>query len=567
VSGKGKGADISSLPLDDQFLILLHKKIMHKRGGARRRAKKYYTDQYKKSGVIPKPLLLAGEGIMEGRKCSGRVRVLTSKVKKRFKEMVKASADPDDPRFIFVTQKARKVKTYHKWLEEEFGEKISLPALHRYCRQANLKLYLRKPDFEDVQIVKTYFNPVKVFDLIQVDGCVFQYLKIKDETGKWKKPQVIEFFDTGSRYMFILDLYFSESSENAVDLFTRFLLSTAFPEKTIRFRPDRAKGFLNLKRPIHELNLTYSMMPDRFYLQPDFSGVCAPKHKVHLESSHRTLHNFEVRIIKKLQDRIVKTEPGFAFKGGKMEKITVTLLDLTLEQLRDSAMIEVYRREHNEQRHQFSEAGRTKSWIPKQKLEEFLSGAQTIEFDPEHLEGFMRYGFDKLRATVSKEGTITYNKQKYYVALGAEKFSNQHSTKVYVSDYNGKLLIFQYKDDGLFLGEALCQGPSEKPIFVEKNTTKPLKANEVEQIAAFLEDKGMTVNTAALVARYRKGLSLKTAKHLYHTNKTRYDQYTLRLQNLPEKVGIALFNAFLVDCQRYQRQDHVAPYASRRTIK
>ena len=53
-------------------MILLHKKLMDKKGSAKRRAKKYYTDQYKKTGVIPKPLQLAGQGIMEGRKCSGR---------------------------------------------------------------------------------------------------------------------------------------------------------------------------------------------------------------------------------------------------------------------------------------------------------------------------------------------------------------------------------------------------------------------------------------------------------------------------------------------------------------
>ena len=64
--------DISQLSLDDQFMILLHKQIMAKTGSAKRRAKKYYLDQYKKTGIIPKPLLLAAAGIMEGRRCSGR---------------------------------------------------------------------------------------------------------------------------------------------------------------------------------------------------------------------------------------------------------------------------------------------------------------------------------------------------------------------------------------------------------------------------------------------------------------------------------------------------------------
>ena len=94
--------DISSLCLDDQFVILLHKKIMDKKGSAKRRAKKYYMDQYKKTGVIPKPLLLAGRGIMEGRKCSGRKAALSDDVKRRFIEIFKASCDPEDPSFIFI---------------------------------------------------------------------------------------------------------------------------------------------------------------------------------------------------------------------------------------------------------------------------------------------------------------------------------------------------------------------------------------------------------------------------------------------------------------------------------
>jgi hypothetical protein len=131
--------DISQLCLDDQFMILLHKKIMNKTGSAKRRAKKYYVDQYKKTGIIPKPLLLAGRGIMEGRKCSGRPRALSCDVKNRFIEMIKASCDADDPRFIYITRKARAITTYHKFLQEEFQKNISIHALRRVVAQQNLK--------------------------------------------------------------------------------------------------------------------------------------------------------------------------------------------------------------------------------------------------------------------------------------------------------------------------------------------------------------------------------------------------------------------------------------------
>jgi len=102
--------EISNLPLDDQFLILLHKKIMNKTGSTKRRAKKYYIDQYRKTGLMPAPLLLAGRGILEGRKCSGRPRSLNTRVRERFVEMVKASVDPQREDFIFITRKARTVK-------------------------------------------------------------------------------------------------------------------------------------------------------------------------------------------------------------------------------------------------------------------------------------------------------------------------------------------------------------------------------------------------------------------------------------------------------------------------
>ena len=82
--GKMKQDDFEALPMDDQFMMLLHKKIMNKTGSAKRRAKKYYMDQYRKTGIIPAPLILAGKGIMEGRKCSGRKRSLKKPIRNRF---------------------------------------------------------------------------------------------------------------------------------------------------------------------------------------------------------------------------------------------------------------------------------------------------------------------------------------------------------------------------------------------------------------------------------------------------------------------------------------------------
>jgi hypothetical protein len=553
---KIKKVDVDRLSIDERFVILLHKKIMNKTSNAKRRAKKYYIDQYRKTGVIPKPLLLAEKGIMEGRKCSGRPQVLTDQIKKRFIEMVKASVDPLDNRFIFITRNGRTIKNYHVWLQEEFNRKISLSALRRCVKQENLKFYLNKPDFDEEADFSSCFKDEPVFDLVQVDGCKFRYFKIRSEDNTWNKPQVIEFYDTGSRLIFVLEAYFSESSQNSIDIFSQFLLSTSFPKKKIRIRPDNAKGFLNLKRPINELNIKYSL-PNGFYLQPNFSRINAPKDKVHLESSHRSIHNFEMRIIKYFEDRIVKTEPGHIYRNGKKEKIMVTYLDIDLEQLRKSGLLEAYRQEHNEQKHYFSVDGKISAWVPKEKFNTGLLKHKLLSFISDDVGHFMKYGFDKIKATVSKKGTITFNNQTYHVAIGAENFSRHKSTKVYISNLSDKLFIFEYKENGILLGEALCREPFDKPT-----KQPPFESNEVELITAYLEEQKMVVDRVQLIKTHHRGLTLDVAKSTYTHNKQRYISYSIKLRQ-PEKItGKAIFNAFILDCERQLLKNHVVSYAA-----
>lgn len=217
--------DISHLSRDEQFKRLLHKKLLDKTGSVKRRLKKYYKDKYGKTDVIPAPLQLVQEGIVEGRKCSGRPRTLTPDVQQRFIEMVKASCDHDNNEFVFISRKMRSLSNYHNFLEQEFMKNISIEALRHFSKQQNLKQYLTKPDYDEPPQEQYYFETRSVFDLIQMDGCNFCYFKIRNDEGEWQKPQVIEFFDTGSRYMFVLDVFFSESSLNSVDLFTQFLLT------------------------------------------------------------------------------------------------------------------------------------------------------------------------------------------------------------------------------------------------------------------------------------------------------------------------------------------------------
>jgi hypothetical protein len=550
---------MSDLSLDDRFHLLLHKKIMNKTGSAKRRSKKYYKDQYKKTGIIPAPLLLAEKGIMDGRKCSGRPRSIDGPVKRRFIEMVKASCDRSSQGFIFITRKARTIKNYHFWLEKEFGKSISLPALRRCANSENLKFYLEKPDYEEDIPVKHTFKPVLVFGLIQMDGCIFRYFKIRNNCGNWQKPQVIETFDTGSRYMFGLDFYFDESSLNSLDLFNQFLVDTPFPEQEICYRPDCAKGFVNLKRPIHALNIKHST-PGGFYLKSDFSRPHSPKDKAHLESSHRSLHNFEIRIIKAFEDRIVKTVPGCLFKHGKKEKITVTLLDINLQDLRNSPVLKEYRHEHNHTKHYFSENGKISAWVPVQKMEDFLSKQPNmITFSPDEVQQFLKYGYRKIKATVSKKRTIRHDNRYYYVTSGADRFSRHKSTPVKISKYKDKLFIFEPKEDGILLGEALAKKPFDRP---PESEPTPVKPDELDLIIGFIEQQGMVVDRPTLIEVYHKGISLDRAKQVYDHNQSRYTAYMKKMRQPEDRKGMALFNAFILDCKKHLRRSPAATYAS-----
>ena len=550
---------MDNMRIDDRFHLLLHKKIMNKTGSAKRRIKKYYKDQYKKTGIIPTPLLLVEKGIMDGRKCSGRPRSINEQTKRRFIEMVRASSDPSSQGFIFITRKARTIKNYHYWLEKELNKTISLPALRRCAKRENLKFYLEKEDFEEDVPLKNTFKPEPVFELIQVDGCQFRYLKIKNETGDWQKPQVIETFDTGSRYMFELDFYFDESSLNSVDLFNRFLLGTPFPQKKIRFRPDNAKGFLNLKRVINALNITHSV-PGGFYLAPDFSRIHSPKDKAHLESSHRSLHNFEIRIIKAFEDRIVKTVPGIIFKHGKKDKITVTLLDITIQELRRSALIKEYRNEHNQTKHYFSEGGKISAWVPAQKMDVFISKQTDIlSFSPDEVRGYIKYGYRKIKATVSSKRTIRHNNQSYYVSSGADRFSKHKSTPVQISRYKDKLFIFERGEDGILIGEALAQKPFNKPP--EPNVV-PIPPNELDTIITLLEKQNMAVDRPTLIEVYHSGLTLALTQQVLNYNQLRYTNYIEKMRQPEVRKRQALFNAFILDCRKLINTTHVATYAS-----
>jgi hypothetical protein len=115
---------------------------------------------------------------------------------------------------------------------------------------------------------------------------------------------------------------------------------------------------------------------------------------------------------------------------------------------------------------------------------------------------------------------------------------------------NGKLLIFEFKEDGILLGEAICQEPFEKPA---KTSLARVKENEVERIIDFLCENTMVVDRITIIECHRKGLNLPMAKTIYERNRERYDNYRLKLKQSPQITGMALFNAFILDYSKHQR--------------
>ena len=194
------------------------------------------------------------------------------------------------------------------------------------------------------------------------------------------------------------------------------------------------------------------------------------------------------------------------------------------------------------------------------KLDTFFQAeTETLTFAPWQVKEYMKYGFRKTKATVSKKKIIRFANQNYYVAVGADLFSSHKSTPVQVSKFNDKLFIFEPKDNGILLGEALAQTSPEKP---NKPSCQQTEKNELELIIVSLEQHNMVVDRPALIEFYHRGLTLAGAKEILQHNQKRYAIYEKKIRQPESRKGAALFNAFLLDCQNHQRRTCVAPYAS-----
>jgi hypothetical protein len=536
----------------EDFETLLFRKVQGKPASTQRSMRSYYRKLYAATGEIPCALF-----VEEGRRFAGKKSTLDMAIQSRFIDMVMKSADQGDI-FNYYTQDQRKVTVFHDNLEQEFGRKIPINQLYSIVRSCNLRRYLEMPDSDtDTQKMPGFFKAEPVGALVQMDGVEADYFEIM-VAGKWRKPIWIEFMDLGSRKLLAMYAYLSESSENSVDIFCRFLRENAFAQQAMKIRPDQAGGFRNLKRPIKELNNRYAM-PDGFLFIDDFARAGTPKDKAHLESSHRAAHKtLERSIINHFTDRIVGQYKKQKKTGTNMRTVTVTQLNISLDDLNQSGMTEAYMARHNGERHRFTEDGTQRTWVPDDRWQNHLASVPHFRFKPEDIELCKIYGHPKAAATISKDGTITYQKQKFYVE-NTDLWSRSSPTKVKVSLIDGGLAIFKDDDEGIYRGKAKAlQAPVRSEKLADKEKAKVAKIhidNEQHNIIFLLKEAKMIVNEEQVRHFISLGLTLAITSQLLLDNSESYAK---------KPNTIVPFHLFSSDVKKYlaaTNKTKLLPYA------
>ena len=86
--------------------------------------------------------------------------------------------------------------------------------------------------------------------------------------------------------------------------------------------------------------------------------------------------------------------------------------------------------------------------------------------------------------------------------------------------------------------------------------------SETEKIVGFLESKGMAVDLKQIVELQDKGVTIEIAASVHEANRKRYERYEAKIRLPREAKAKAIFDAFLLDCDRRMRANDVAPYAA-----
>jgi hypothetical protein len=109
------------------------------------------------------------------------------------------------------------------------------------------------------------------------------------------------------------------------------------------------------------------------------------------------------------------------------------------------------------------------------------------------------------------------------------------------------------------LGEAIAKKPFDRPPAPEPS---PVPPDELDTIIALLEKHKMAVDRPVLIEVYHKGLTLARVAQVLDHNQSRYADYIKKINQPDNRRNQALFNAFMLDCQKSLNTNHVATYAS-----
>ena len=226
-----------------------------------------------------------------------------------------------------------------------------------------------------------YTNPDKVFDLLFIDNYTFQFFKIKDENGNFFRPHLVEIFDRGSKFIFMMECYSSANQQTAIDLLNIFISKAQLPKQKIRLCPNRVKDYFHLKQPVSELNNEYAT-PGGFHLDLIGPNDNVPGNKVNLKSDFQILHALEKNIIKQFEDRIFKKEKITSSISNE-SPTTVTYLNICLDEIKQSRLIETYRNIHNstEMSPHLCNGMTLQPWIPNEKMQKYMSIKEKMIFN------------------------------------------------------------------------------------------------------------------------------------------------------------------------------------------
>jgi len=505
------------------FETLLYRFLLDKKISTRKTLRSRYRKVFRETGEIPQILI--------GKESRGRRSTLDAEIAVRFIAMTKDSVELNEWGHVNVTHSLRKVTNFHYELEKEFKRDIDIQKLYALVHKHKLKKYFNKLDGEEQAKEQSYFLGLPVLHTIQMDGVQTDYFAVRKDPTKpitsaadCRFVDCIEFYDLGSRKLMAIDGYFGESNENSVDVFNKFILNNSFTETIIRITPDNAKGFLNLRHCIKAINDQHAR-PDGFTFLDCFARAGSPKDKAHLESSHRAFHSFEHHVIEhyKALGKVVGTfEKRKKINDSRYKIITCTMIDISLEEFKTSGFLEEYRHKHNSSRHRFSENGRQKSWIPDVKYDAHLKLHPVFNFTEEDALRNRVHGYTKQKATVSKDGLITYKTAKYSVPQDAD-FSSTNSTPVYIRDIgDGILAVLTREEDGQFICNAVAlKAPvkSEKIIAIEeKKVAKSVAGGAYSAICRQFEAIALPINEKMLKDFIERGLTSEIAAIVISNN-------------------------------------------------